>query len=164
MGTDRVDTVSNRSIEYAEQKLGVHSQNNEAREYLALLDSVIALLIEARSTRRGIEDQLADLEIDIQVDETSRHPSTSATALKEHLKVAIRKHEGHANLRSSLLAAQNQVDRLELDRSRIENHLKVSVARLAELGGYLQYLAAIKLAAVGTTSATPTTPAEGERA
>jgi hypothetical protein len=49
-------------------------------------------------------------------------------------------------LRGELLESIGDVEGLEYDRAMNETDIKIAVARLHELGGYFEYLAAIKRA------------------
>lgn len=154
--------MADKSLAYAEVTLGVHLVYDEARDLLKQHEELMQWIAASRSTRRLIEEQIQNLETDIQLDETGKHATMSATALKEKIKLETARNPSHRDLRTRLREVQNELDNFELRRSSLDNHLKAVTARMNELGGYLQYLAAIKLSRTGTPPTQPGT--QGEQA
>ena len=70
----------------------------------------------------------------------------SVAAMERHIKTVFFKDSALQDLRVKREAAVSEIEGLEYDVRVIETDIKIAVGRLTELGGYLQYLAAIKLA------------------
>lgn len=135
-----------KALKYAEDELGVHAVHEAALKSRQELDECLTALSEARDEKRSIELQLQDAELEVAADERGKHPEMSAAAMDKHLKVALSKDDRVRELREQHTKLIGDVEGCEFDRSIIEVDIKIAVARLQELGGYLQYLAAIKQA------------------
>lgn len=154
--------MGDKSIDYAEKTLGVHSLYADTQGSQDLLTKILHQLVHLRTKRREAEEALSDHEAQFLSDERGKHPSMSATAMKDHIKVELQKDKTASDLRRILLDLNNKIDRCEYDRVLAEHDVKVGVARMYELGGYFQYLAAVKQS---RTPHTPSTPVqEGEPA
>lgn len=151
--------MANKALTYAEQTLGVHSVYESARKSYSSYEAILIDLRDARSSRRTLDDLIAERETDILIEETAKHPSMSATAMKDHLKVAIRKDGSAKALRLQAMELAETIDTLEMRKSCLEQDMKIEVARLNELGGYLNYLMSIKNANTATHEATEATEA-----
>lgn len=136
--------MAHKALKYAEDGLGVHSVYESAvtshKEYGEVLDQLSTI----RSRKRTLEEELGEREVDILIEETSKHPSMSATAMKDHSKKAIQKDAQSKALRHELIEVSNEIDRLESRKAILEQEVRIQVARLNELGGYLQYLYIVK--------------------
>jgi hypothetical protein len=135
-----------KALNYAENDLGVHAAYEEANKAKATLEADLDLLAQARSGKRELEQKIADREMELVIDETSKHPSMSVAAMERHLKVVVHTDEPMRSLKQGL---SNQALALDLAESRVKSSdaaVRIAVARLSELGGYLTYLAAIKSA------------------
>jgi hypothetical protein len=154
-----VDTVTTpaasaalKALDYAENKLGVHLVYEDAIKQRDFLDKLITEISEARDKKRGLEASITDREFEIIGDERSKHADLSVAAMDKHLKQAFHADPSLQRLRTEHLAVVNDLDGLELDRSVLETDIRIAVARMTELGGYLQYLAVIKTQSTSTNN------------
>jgi len=134
----------NAGLAYAENTLGVHRVYEEAQASLAKLDETLTELDTAIDTRRALDDQIADREMELLIEERGKHATMSEAAFGRHLKEVHYKDETLRDLRQKHRSAAGVVSGLELDLKFIESRIRVEAGRLNELGGYLQFLAALK--------------------
>lgn len=139
-------SASRKAIDYAEVRLGVNDVYKEAVTARNGLDQCFDKLAELRDLKRLYEGHIIDREMDLTADERSKHPNMSDAAMGRHLKVAYHRDAILIETRERLSKLSSELEGLEYDKSLLENGIKIAVARMNELGGYLGYLAAIKLA------------------
>jgi len=144
--TAATQTAGRKGLVYAEVTLGVHDVYEEALAFRAALDATLTALGEARDKKRAAEAMLQDAEMNIVAEERGAHPEMSQAQMDKHVKVALSKDTTVRTLRDQLLESIGDVEGLEYDRAMNETDIKIAVARLHELGGYFEYLAAIKRA------------------
>lgn len=145
-----------KALEYAEFQLGVHAVYESALKAREELDGVLTEIDSIRDRKRSVEREISDLEMDILFEERSKHPEMSAAAMDKHLRLAYHQNGQLKALRENHVKTVGELDGREIDKSVLEADIRIATARMIELGGYLQYLAAVKLST--TTPATPTTP------
>jgi chromosome segregation ATPase len=145
--------VSSKALEYAEDTLGVHKIYEDAQTARKDLDECLTKLSEARDKKRDLEFRIADHEQEVAADEWGKHPDMAQTRMDKHLKNALWRNDDWRELREQLSKVTGDVEGLEYDRAVAEADLRIAVSRMQELGGYLQYLAAVKLASVKTREA-----------
>lgn len=138
--------MANPALAYAEVTLGVHLCYDAAVLAHSQLDEVVTDLDKAHDQRRTITEQVADREADLLIAERGKHSDMSATALDQHMKTVKRKDTMLTELRNQLNIVQGSINGLEYDSDMLKLRIKIEVARMEELGGYLQYLSAIKQA------------------
>jgi hypothetical protein len=138
--------MGNPSIDYAEKTLGVHAVYEAAQQSREMLIQVGGDLVDARANKREFEALLSDHELDIIADEAGKNPTMSQAALDRHLKVVFRNSDSHQELRQQIRSIAQAIDKLETKKAVLEADIRIGSARLSELGGYLQYLAAVKMA------------------
>lgn len=143
-------------IKYAEDTLGVHTIMETALKARDEYSQILSELTDMRKDRRQREFDLEMHEMEIAADERVRHPEMSATAMKDHLKGAFFRNEKWRKMRQDLLELTNKIDEEDADRSLTVKDLDIANARMIQLGGYLMFLGAAKLASV-SSSATPGT-------
>ena len=136
-----------KALAYAEKELGVHTVYEEARQARQFLESTLNMLRERRESRREEEARIESREMDIVADERGKHAGMSEAAMARHLKVVFHNDGYLRQLRTNLRELQDSIEGLEYDKVMAEVDIKIAVSRLQELGGYLQYLAAIKQSA-----------------
>lgn len=151
--------MSLKALQYAEQTLGVHSVHDELVSHLETLDGLYNDLDKAQDRRRSLVELVADAEADLLSEERGKHPDMSATGMDQHLKAAKRKNPVLRKLRDQLNEVQSEIQGLEYDVDLTKAHVRVKSARMEELGGYLNYLAAVKQA---ETIAKQTKPKESQ--
>lgn len=137
-----------KALAYAEDTLGVHRVYDDAAGFRIKLDEILTELSAARDKKRDLEFRLSDQEQLIAADEWGKHPDMAQTRMDKHLKSAFWKSDDWRTLREQLSSVTGEVEGLEYDKSIMETDIKIAVARMTELGGYLQFLAAVKIASV----------------
>jgi chromosome segregation ATPase len=146
-------------LAYAEVQLGVHSVYAEAQDLLRQYDELITRLDKAIDDKRILEDKINDRHMDISMDERGKHPDHSEAAMSRHLKELFHQDATLKQLRQQHTAAAADLSGTELEMKLTEAQLRVVTARLTQMGGYFQYLAAIKLGEIETKKPTqPTQP------
>jgi hypothetical protein len=132
-----------RALAYVEQ-LGVHQVYNDAQLKRSELDKVFDELATLRDKKREDETLLTDREMELLAEERGKHPDHSQAAMDRHLKVVHWSDEQCRALRGQLAQVSGEIDGLQYDRDMLETDIKIAVARLHELGGFLTFMAAIK--------------------
>jgi len=151
--------MGNPSIDYAEEKLGVHAVYESAIQSREKLVDILASIVDARANKREFEALISDHEYNLIAQETGANPSMSQAALDRHMKVVIAQDDAHSELRGQLREVAKGIDLLETKKAVLEADIRIDSARLVELGGYLQYLAAVKMARPKSSNDTsPTSP------
>lgn len=144
---DKSPSPARKAVTYAEVTLEVNSVYEGAQTLSREIAEAGSEVVALKSKRRDIETLLSERELDIITDEGTKHAAMSVAALERHLKVAIPQDDAVRELRRGITEVIHLLEEAEtLIRSK-EWDLKIAVARLQELGGYLNYLAAIKQAA-----------------
>lgn len=134
-----------KALRYAEETLGVHQVYQDAKMAREYLDTVLTELSKARDARRDTERDLHDLEMMLTLDERSKNPELSVAAFERHLKDVLWQNEPARRLRHEIHELASSIDGLEMDIKMAETDVRIAVSRMQELGGLLQFLAAIKL-------------------
>jgi len=137
-------------VEYAETKLSVHEICTATVQARDDLNSVLTVLCDKRDAKRKAEQDLEDREMEVAIDERGKHADLSATAMKEHLKIALFKDDTWRKLRDDVRQLTDDIDGYEADRKIKEREIEIGCARMIELGGYFNYLAAAKNASLVT--------------
>jgi hypothetical protein len=158
---DPVTSPARKALDYAEVTLGVHAAHEQARQARQGLDAILTSISDKRDEKRDVENQIEVHELEILSDERGKHPEMSVAAMDRHLKEVFYKSTHLTELRDVLRRTVGDIEGLEYDRVMFETDIKIAVARMQELGGYLQYLAAIKLS---TAPATHDTTSEASKA
>lgn len=133
-----------RALAYAENELGVHHAYTAAQNAREQLDEALSALSDARDKQRDLRLRLEDAEMDVAIDERGKHPEMSQAQMDKHLKMSLFKNDLVRELREQVAKVTGDVEGLEFDKTVHEADIRIAVARMQELGGYLQYLAAIK--------------------
>lgn len=134
----------NRALDYAENHLGVHRVHDEAESLLAELDEAMSALDSAIDARRTLDERIEDRQMQLLIEERGKAADISQAAMDRRLKEVYHKDETLRRLRMERNAKAGEASGLELDIEYTKYRLKVKVARMEELGGYFQYLAAVK--------------------
>jgi hypothetical protein len=134
------------AIDYAQIQLGVHTVFDEANTLDALLNDHLTALDKAQDERRNLDLAIEDREMDLLIEERGKHADMSEAAMDRHLRMV---RHGDADLKKLKLqrnAKAGECSGIELDIEYTKSRLRTMTARMTELGGYFQYLAACKLA------------------
>jgi hypothetical protein len=138
--------VTAKALDYAEGTLGVHSVFEETVTEKDKLDKLLTDLSEARDRRRDIELKVSDREMEVTSEERSKHPDMPVTRWDKHIKESFRDDDELRALREQRFNVDSEIEGLDFDRQIAETTIKIGIARMTELGGYLNYLAAVKQA------------------
>lgn len=138
--------MAHAALTYAEQVLGVHTVHEQAVAARNSLDEALTRLSDARDRRRSLEHERDDLEQELISEEWSKHPDMAQTRFDKHIKGVYYRSDAWRELRSKLAEVQSEIDGLECDQRLYEQDIRIAASRLQELGGYLEYLAAVKRA------------------
>lgn len=149
-----------QAVGYA-QSIGLDSVYTEALQALEQWQQAERTVIATRHTRRQLEEQLEDREMEVASIERAANPDMSATAFKEHIRGPLRSDSASRELRSQLTEAQWQLDCAMLTSDDAKLTLRIKSARLNELGGYLTYLAAVRVASLQSGQSDNTGQSEG---
>ena len=133
-----------KALRYAEDQLGVNKVHEGALQSRNSLDSVLTEIGELRDKKLALQASLQDKEMLLSADEWSKHPDMSAARMATHIKTVYANDDEIREMREVLAKVSGDVEGLEFDRDIHETDIRIAVARLQELGGYLQYLAVIK--------------------
>jgi hypothetical protein len=147
-----------KALRYAEDRLKVHAVYQHANDCLAKLDETQLQLNSLRAEKRMEEQSLRDLEMELIERERAADPSESVAAFERRFKVVL---HNDGNVRVSRLRLSDlagEIDELERASDILSKDIQITVARMSELGGYLNYLAVIKQAE--SNLSTPTTPSQ----
>ena len=136
--------MSLKAVTYAENKLGVHQVLQNAVDAQHELDGIFNDLDRLHENKRACADKVQDREVAVYVEERTKHTEMSATALDAHVKNVRREDKDLVKLREETNNNLNSIQGLEYDAEIQRNTIKMSCARMEQLGGYLNYLAAIK--------------------
>lgn len=131
-------------LEYAEKNLGVHTVYEEAEVLTQRLEEHMTKLSDVIITRRKADDLISDREMDLLSAERAKHSDLSQAAMDRRVKEIQHKDPELRTLRADRSRYASEVSGLELDIDHLKWQLKVKVARMEELAGYLQYLSALK--------------------
>ena len=134
----------NKALSYAEDQLGVHAVWEKAQSQLLELNGLYTDLDKSQDERRELVEQIADREGELLSDERGRHADMSAAAFDQHFKGVKRTDTALQGYRSKLTEVQGSISGLEYDVDFLKHSLRLSEARLIELGGYFNYLASVK--------------------
>lgn len=154
----------NPALDYAENYLGVHKVHDEAESVLAELNDALEDLDTAIDARRSLDDLINDREMILLIEERGKAAEISQAAMDRRLKEVYHKDETLRRLRVERSTKASVVSGLELDIEHIKYRLKVKVARMEELGGYFQFLAALKNAETSTPARVVTAGGEANEA
>lgn len=150
--------MSNRALAYAENNLGVHSVYEEATEAHKKLDELLADLDKAQDQRRSLSAMIEDRGFELLGIERGKHADMSATALDQHMKLVRNRDQPMKEYRARHDALVGEIQGLEYDADLLKLRIKIAVARMEQLGGYLHYLGAVKEAETLTRQAKGTAP------
>lgn len=138
------------AIQYAEDTLGVHTILEKAILARDEYSKILAELIDMKKEKRALELKLEMLELDISCLEHVAHPEMSATAMREHLKMAFYKKDGWRSLKKQISELASKIEEEEADRRLTEKDLDIANSRMTQMGGYLFYLGATRVASAST--------------
>jgi hypothetical protein len=98
------------------------------------------------------------------ISERGKHPDISETAFRGHLKEVLFKDTEWRRIRDHIRGLGAYIDGAEVDRKLTERDIEIGCARMIELGGYLNYLAAAKNASIANKTSEANNTSEAEKA
>lgn len=149
-GPSATSSAAQRAVSFAERQ-GLNSVYEEAKNLEDDLRVINKESTRLADVKREILEKISVVEADLTLNERAKESAMSATAFEQHIKLVIRKDRNLQSLRLELRTAQSQHDYMEANSKEVIEQIRLRTARLNELGGYFNYLAAIR-------STTPTTP------
>lgn len=129
--------------EAAENSLGIQAVYDDAQAARKSLDETLNLLADARDRRRNIEGEISDRETLVIQGVWASNPDLAQTRLDKLVKLELNQAQSLRDLRQKLNAVTSEIEGLEYDRTMSETDIKISVARMVELNGYLVFIAAL---------------------
>lgn len=145
-------TERKNPVAYAEDILGVNSILEQTMKARDELDKVLGVLDGLHDEKRSVEQKIESREMDIAIDERGKHSDMSQAQMEKHLKMVFHKDPELKKLKERLLEIQNSLSGADMDRKLQERTIEIGCARMNQLGGYLNYLAAAKNASIATQS------------
>ena len=136
--------MSAKALKYAEEELGVHAIFKETVDLVEELEGLRLKLDKAQAERRGIEASMRWREVELIQAKRSAHPSMSDTRFKSEFRIWETEDPDLAGFRLQLEDIRFDCDSLESQVEVVRAKIKAGSARMVELGGYLNYLAAVK--------------------
>lgn len=137
------DPTPAQSLAYAES-LGVNSVYADALAKHNELGKKLLDLSNLKNRRRQLETYRSDREMEVLEDEQGKHRDQSATWLKEHVKIAYSNTADIRETRDEITSLVGEIELLEFEIDLLNQDIRIAIARLHELGGYLQFMAVIK--------------------
>ncbi len=140
--------AGNKALEYAEKDLGVHTVHEEAHQLTNEAATLRQKIATLRRQKVDVEALYHDAEFNFISDLRGANQHMSQTAFDKHAKIEVHRDASLRTMRGSLANDAEQIERAEADLSTLKLRIEIAVARMHELGGYLNYLSAVKNAAV----------------
>lgn len=138
-------TPEKKALDYV-TSLGLNSVYEQAVAAHENLKKNQDQLLGAKTAKRSLESHKTDVEMELMEEERSRHPDMSQAQMDKHLKVAFSNNAEWRETRDQIEARQSAIDAYETQQHLLDSEIKITVARLHELGGYFQFMAVIKQA------------------
>ena len=135
--------MTSRGVKYAEEDLGVHSVYEGLITSRAKLAEMHEAINTLRASKRNSESLVADREMQLVGEHRAAHADMSQAAFDRHMKVVLQEDEQLRPAREALLSLDRTLDQATSGLKLAETDVRIGVARLEELGGYLNYLAAL---------------------
>lgn len=142
------------AVQYAEDTLGVNAVYERCQLLRTRLEASLEELARIRRDKRENEALLSDFEYELLSQQAAEHSELSQAALERHMKMFLSKDDTHKELRRVIREKQFSIDECEGTMKTLEADIRIESARMTELGGYLQYLAAASYVKLNKSSAT----------
>lgn len=147
-------------VVYAEDILLVHKVYDSAVKAHDRLVEALEDQALANAILRSLREAETDRTIDLSVDESIANPDFSVAAMERHMKVAAQKDDELMIIRDKIGNALRDLGQAEARVLGLRSESKMYNARLVELGGLLNFYAAVKLQVLPTGYNTDTTQGE----
>lgn len=151
-------TGGRAALDYAERELGVHSIFDHTQMHLEQHDTERSRLDNLCKRKAEKEADYTLAEYEFISEARAADPDSSQTAFEKAVKRLVALNPRLRELRKELVELAYEIDMSETNVARYRMMTELGIARMNELGGYFQYLAAIKQAE--TASKTPAVPGD----
>jgi hypothetical protein len=135
--------MSSDARKYAEETLRVHTVYETTQLAADSLDDELTRLDKAQDDKRKLEDDYADREIQLISEMRGLHPNMSDTRFKSEFRGWERLDPELIRIRRELNIVKSVIQGSEIEIELYRTRIKIGCARMTELGGYLNYLAAV---------------------
>lgn len=142
---------SAQAVGYATKQLGFQTVYDESVEAEGTLAQALEEVRLWADKKRNIAELILDRQADLATEERANKAELSATAFEAHMKIAIRQDRNLKELRADLASAAIRHEEAEHKAREAELVIRTRTARMTELGGYFQYLAATALLQANNT-------------
>lgn len=149
---------SNKALSYAEDKLGVHRTWIEAEQLGVQLADLYRTQANFETETRGLDADIERHRQNLLVAEADGNPEMNPTAFERHMKLVYARDETLEHLVRVRLDAMARRDAIGAQVKASEYNHRALTARLKELGGYFEYLAAVKHASTVAEQGSQTWP------
>lgn len=148
----------NRAIGYAEDTLGVHRLWLDTQQLSVQLNDLYQMMAGYTMESRKLDYEMENAKNTILARESEQNESMTPTAFERHMKVIFAADPDLAIIRKLQMEAMGRRDAAEASVKSVERNHNGHVARLRQLGGYLNYLAVAKSAQISASEAMTTYP------
>lgn len=129
--------------EAAEQLFGVHEVYKDALSARQGLESALQELGANRKDKRTLELAIADRETEVTQETWSKNSDAPVTKLEKIVKVEVQSDGLLRDFRKKLAEIISDIESLEHHKEMHETDIKIACARMNELGGHLNMIAAL---------------------
>lgn len=133
-------------VQYAEDALGVHQVYETAMALQSQFQDLTDTLNNLRNIKRDQEMDLQVTEADVTLQVMNDTMGESLAARERAIKTALAESDDVQNKKQQVRVTTDLIAENESNRAAIKLRVESLNARMIQLGGYLQYLAAAKLA------------------
>lgn len=135
-----------KALAYAEDQMGVHRTYSEMGAVTVRLQDLYRERAGYESETRSLDHQAEQRKNAILREVTLANGDVSQAAQDRAYRLACAEDEQLASIQEVRLTAMSRRDSIEAEIRGAEANHKAFVARLKELGGYFEYLSAVKTA------------------
>lgn len=133
-------------VKYAEDELGVHDVQTRAERALKDFGEWSIAEADHAARVRDCKDDVDDHQAVATAEQRGKHADLSNADFDRSLRRFLATDVGLAELRSKLRKAQHDHDEATAERRHAEHTIEALAARMIELGGLLNFYAAVKAA------------------
>ena len=145
--------TQHKALAYAEDQLGVHRTWTNCEAITVALADLYNTQAGFEAETRKLDYQIKDRRERLLVEQSANNPDATPTAFERHMRLVYAQDAELAALEMSRLDAMARRDVVTGQIRANETNHKGHVARLNELGGYLNYLAQVRAAATMAANA-----------
>lgn len=142
----------NRAIAYAEDTLGIHRTWVETMSLAAQLNDLYGQLAGFTTETRILDWSLDERKNELLVLQSKANTEMSIAAFERHMKLVFAEDDQLASIGKTKVDAMARRDAVEASIKSVERNSNGCIARMKQLGGYLEYLAVTKAAQMQAAS------------